>query len=239
MESGAALRPCGARGTETTGGFELATRLVEEGYVLLPGVLDAGRLAAVRDAVDRLLRTVLDPTRAGRTSRTVFPRDLFRGDPVVGALGREPLVVGCVEHLLNDAVRADEITVRNPPRAQGQQRLHEEGLGEFLPGEDRLAQALFYLDDVSVANGPTRVVPRSHRNGAVPPPRYGDPVEVHPREVRIPASAGDVLVMSGHLWHGGTANRSGAPRRTVIVTFRRASDPRGLTCARPEAVAGV
>jgi ectoine hydroxylase-related dioxygenase (phytanoyl-CoA dioxygenase family) len=48
-----------------------------------------------------------------------------------------------------------------------------------------------------------------------------DGVAHHGTERRRPGPAGDVLVFSSHLWHSGTANTSGRPRRVITVTYRR------------------
>ena len=37
--------------------------------------------------------------------------------------------------------------------------------------------------------------------------------------------AGDVVVMNAHMWHGGTANRTGHPRRAMHVYYTRWDQP--------------
>ena len=37
--------------------------------------------------------------------------------------------------------------------------------------------------------------------------------------------AGDVMVMNAHMWHGGTANRTAAPRRAMHVYYTRWDQP--------------
>ena len=39
--------------------------------------------------------------------------------------------------------------------------------------------------------------------------------------------AGDVIVFSAHLWHSGSKNRSGAPRRIAMAMFGRSDQLRG------------
>lgn len=39
------------------------------------------------------------------------------------------------------------------------------------------------------------------------------------------AAAGDVILMNAHLWHGGTANRTSAPRRSLHAFFVRGDQP--------------
>jgi ectoine hydroxylase-related dioxygenase (phytanoyl-CoA dioxygenase family) len=87
--------------------------------------------------------------------------------------------------------------------------------------EEAVAQ-MFFLDDVDAGNGPPRLVPGTHRSHSVPPKSLAtDPRSQHPDQVSAMGSAGDVLVLSSHLWHSGTANESGRPRRVITVTYRR------------------
>ena len=81
-----------------------------------------------------------------------------------------------------------------------------------------MATALWLLDDFTADNGATRVVPGSHRKGAVPK-SFADPERHHPDETIVIACAGSVLVINGHLWHSGTRNRARGPRRVVQCVF--------------------
>ncbi len=69
---------------------------------------------------------------------------------------------------------------------------------------------VFYLDDVSLS-GSTYILPYAATT-AVPYDRS------HPREVCIPARAGDCLVFDGALWHTGTAHET-TRRRAIVVQF--------------------
>jgi ectoine hydroxylase-related dioxygenase (phytanoyl-CoA dioxygenase family) len=65
-------------------------------------------------------------------------------------------------------------------------------------------------------NGPTYVVPKSHR--------FGKPVDAKLAEkLGIPtcAPAGSVALMSSQTWHRGCENTSEIPRETVQITFGR------------------
>jgi ectoine hydroxylase-related dioxygenase (phytanoyl-CoA dioxygenase family) len=71
------------------------------------------------------------------------------------------------------------------------------------------------LDEFTSENGALRVVPKSHRWGRRPQEVLPDPEAVHPDEILVTAPAGTVVIMNAHLWHGGTENRTGAPRRAL------------------------
>jgi ectoine hydroxylase-related dioxygenase (phytanoyl-CoA dioxygenase family)/predicted thioesterase len=78
-----------------------------------------------------------------------------------------------------------------------------------------VANALWLLDDVSVRNGGTRVVPGSHLwDEAIDSRREVD-------EVTIEAPAGTVAIVDGRTWHGAGANRSDGRRHVLIANYCR------------------
>jgi ectoine hydroxylase-related dioxygenase (phytanoyl-CoA dioxygenase family) len=48
-----------------------------------------------------------------------------------------------------------------------------------------------------------------------------DPEANHPEETLVTAPQGTVVVMNAHLWHGGTENRTDAPRRALHAFYSR------------------
>jgi ectoine hydroxylase-related dioxygenase (phytanoyl-CoA dioxygenase family) len=52
-----------------------------------------------------------------------------------------------------------------------------------------------------------------------------DPSAPHPQEILVLAPAGSVVVMNTHAWHGGTANRTGRPRRALHSFYCRYDQP--------------
>ena len=55
--------------------------------------------------------------------------------------------------------------------------------------------------------------------------RPADPAAPYPSEVLLTGKAGSVAVINGHTWHGGTANRTGAPRRVLHLAIGRRDIP--------------
>jgi ectoine hydroxylase-related dioxygenase (phytanoyl-CoA dioxygenase family) len=55
-----------------------------------------------------------------------------------------------------------------------------------------------------------------------------DPHAPHPKEIRLTGKAGSVAVINGHIWHGGTRNESGAPRRVLHLAIGRRDLPQQL-----------
>ncbi len=190
-----------------------------DGYVVIPGAVVGVALAVLGEAVDAAVASRADgvDVRAG----TVWIRDAGAIGEPVEALRSMPAVLEAVSELLGPGPVATGALMRNPVGPTAQQGLHVDWAGPIAPGRDQQAQAMFFLDDVAADNGPPRVVPGSHRSGAIPPKNLSDPHARHRDEVCITGPAGDVLVFSSHLWHSGTANTSGRPRRVITVTYRR------------------
>lgn len=81
------------------------------------------------------------------------------------------------------------------------------------------------LDDFTRENGATRMVPGSHRWGTRPQEVLQDPLAPHPQEVLLTGKAGSIAVMNAHMWHGGTANRTTAPRLAMHAFYCRRDKP--------------
>jgi len=95
------------------------------------------------------------------------------------------------------------------------QRLHRDDsiYPVQLPGLELQVSVMWALDDFTVENGATRVVPGSHRwTGLRDPDARGDVVQA-------PMSKGSALFYLGSVWHGGGANLSSKPRAGLINTY--------------------
>ncbi len=95
-----------------------------------------------------------------------------------------------------------------------EQRLHPDG-GIYpvrIPGLEWQVSALWALDEFTVENGATRLIPGSHRFDRMRSPDEKDAISA-------PMPKGSVLFYLGWTLHGGGANRSNAPRSCLITTY--------------------
>lgn len=105
---------------------------------------------------------------------------------------------------------------RNPSRNTNAQQLH---LDSNLPGQGGyplIVVALFMLDDFTVENGATRIVPGSHLRSD-----YAENNKTYEEEVSVEASKGSVLIFNGALWHGGGKKQNDESRWSVIPSYGR------------------
>jgi ectoine hydroxylase-related dioxygenase (phytanoyl-CoA dioxygenase family) len=88
-----------------------------------------------------------------------------------------------------------------------------------------VCNTVWMLDDFTEQNGALRVVSGSHRWNRLPQGEMADPRADHPQQTIVTGPAGSVIVMNAHLWHGGMANRTSAPRTAVHAFYCRRDKP--------------
>ncbi len=121
------------------------------------------------------------------------------------------------------------------PGASTEVKYHQDFMFQPHTNEDLIA-CLFFLDDVTLENGPLNVCPGTHRaelwdhwhdgvyTGTVSPEveaaHVGDAVPIH-------GPAGSACLMHTRLLHGSAPNNSGRPR-TLFISEYRAEDSKPL-----------
>lgn len=204
-------------------------RLDRDGYAPLPGILTEHQLTAMRTRLAELLaaegeRAGLEVHQEAGTDRLA---DLVNKDPVFDACFTDPRLLACVAHVLGE-FKLSSLNFRAALPGQGLQALHAEGGPVTDPGGYQVCNSIWLLDDFTADNGATRVVPGSHRSGRAPADAMPDVRAAHPGQVLLLAPAGTVVVFNSHLWHGGTVNRSPAPRRALHSYFTRRGNAQQL-----------
>jgi ectoine hydroxylase-related dioxygenase (phytanoyl-CoA dioxygenase family) len=215
--------------------------LDRDGYAPLPAVLSGAALYAIRARIAELLEAEGD--RAGlevhQEAGTDRLSDLVNKDPVFDVCFTDPRLLACVAHVLSD-FKLSSLNFRAALPGQGLQALHTEGGPVTDPAQFQVCNSIWLLDDFTADNGATRVVPGSHLSGKSPGDVLSDTRDPHPSQVLLTAPAGTVVVFNSHLWHGGTVNRSGFPRRALHSYFTRRANGQQLDqrkYVRPETLA--
>ncbi len=199
--------------------------LEEDGYLLLPGLMPPELLAAARSRVDELFQE--EGAQAGsefkqepgarRLANLVNKGRLFEEAIVT------PRVLEAVEAVLGPRFKLSSFNVRSTnPHAEADQPLHADSGAVADELGYSVCNSIWMLDDFTPENGATRMVPGSHRWRRLPEPEFYAP---HPAQQLVLGRAGDVVVMNAHMWHGGTANRTDAPRRAMHVYYTRFDQP--------------
>ena len=210
-------------------GDETRDRLDRDGYAPLTGVLTGQQLTTMRGRLAELLaaegqRAGLEVHQEAGTDRLA---DLVNKDPVFDVCFTDPRLLACVAHVLGE-FKLSSLNFRAALPGHGQQALHAEGRPVTDPADYQVCNSIWLLDDFTGDNGATRVVPGSHRSGRAPGDAMSDVRAAHPEELLLLAPAGTVVVFNSHLWHGGTVNRSPAPRRALHSYFTRRGNTQQL-----------
>jgi ectoine hydroxylase-related dioxygenase (phytanoyl-CoA dioxygenase family) len=198
------------------------------GYLVLEGLMDPSLLARARSRVEELFE--LEGDAAGSEfklephSRRLA--NLVDKGQIFEQIMETPHLLECMEHVLGNRFKLSSFNVRSAdPDNGGAQPLHSDS--GAVPDERGywVCNSVWMLDDFTAENGATRMVPGSHRWGITPQQALEDVNAPHPQEVLLTGRAGTVVVMNAHMWHGGTANRTSAPRRAMHVYFTRWDKP--------------
>jgi ectoine hydroxylase-related dioxygenase (phytanoyl-CoA dioxygenase family) len=208
---------------------ETRERLDRDGYAPLPGILTEHHLKVMRARLAELLaaegkRAGLEVHQEAGTDRLA---DLVNKDPVFDVCFTDPRLLACMAHVLG-GFKLSSLNFRAALPGHGLQALHTDGRPVTGPDGYQVCNSIWLLDDFTADNGATRVVPGSHRSGRAPGDAMADARAAWPGEVLLLAPAGTVVVFNSHLWHGGTVNRSPAPRRALHSYFTRRGNPQQL-----------
>jgi ectoine hydroxylase-related dioxygenase (phytanoyl-CoA dioxygenase family) len=224
---------------------EQIRQLQTDGVLVLSGVVDSEWLEALRRAVARQLEVEGENAgaefrkeeHAERLANLVDKGEVFRR--VIG----HPELLQAAEAVLGRDCKLGSLNYRGAdPHSNSAQPLHcDMGMVPDATG-NAVFNSIWLLDDFTSENGATRYVPASHTWGKLPREMSIDPRAPYPGERLVLAAAGDVILMNAHLWHGGTANRTDATRRSLHAFFVRGDQPQQQyqkRLLRPETQAGL
>lgn len=217
----------------------IAEFFYKNGYVIIDNALSESELSAIRAdlaAADRAKKS----NRAKDRTRHVMHKCFFEKSPATVDFVLESRLVDLVQYFIADIPggRGNTLTahlIHNnaftvPPGGRGQApSWHTDDAlqnvilpeGARIPDNVRLpvmvCTCMIWLSDCLTAeNGPTFIVPGSHRFGRAVDAAYAD---LH----GIPACgrAGSAVIINNQLWHRGAHNGSLTSRETLQLTFGR------------------
>jgi ectoine hydroxylase-related dioxygenase (phytanoyl-CoA dioxygenase family) len=207
---------------------EQRQQLAERGYVVLKDFMTPAMLEGLRARVEELFEA--EGENAGsefrleagtrRLANLVDKGELFR------QMVSMPEILEYVEAVIGPEFKLSSLNARSAnPHSESDQPLHADMGGIADEHGYWVCNTIWLLDDFTPDNGATRIVPGTHLLKKLPQDVLPDIFAPHENQELVLGKAGTVVVMNAHAWHGGTANRTGAPRRALHGFYCRSDKP--------------
>ena len=193
----------------------------EHGFTVFHNVIDTAWHQALQDKFEALMKSEGDQAGIEVHQMPGIRRlaDLVNKGQVFDRIYTHPIVLAATYRVIRRPFKLVSLNGHDPLLGHGQQNLHADFGGPRDGVTFHQTNSLWMLDDLTVENGATRVVPGSHRWAEMPADRMDDLTAPHPDETYITAPAGSVAVFNGQIWHGSTYNHSGRKRRVIHCAF--------------------
>jgi hypothetical protein len=202
--------------------------LDRDGYVTLEGLMTAGLLDSLRRRVEELF--LEEGEGAGsefkQEPQTLRLASLVNKGEVFERVIAMPEILERVRHVLGPRFKLSSLNARSAnPHSDWVQPLHAD-VGAVADEKGYwVSNTVWMLDDFTTLNGAIRVIPGSHCWRKLPQQVLKNASAAHPDEVLVTGTAGTVVVMNAHMWHGGTANHTDGHRGAVHAFYTRWDKP--------------
>jgi len=119
-------------------------------------------------------------------------------------------------------INNSEVRIRYPQNATGSHMggpIDHKYRYSFMHGkiDCMMVRMIYFLHDVNGDQGPFCVVPATHKTNFKPP--YGHNPDQEPGMIGLEVKAGDAILFTENLRHGGLTNRSRQTRKTLHVGY--------------------
>ena len=201
----------------------VSRNLARDGFVVVPNLISGELLVRARDAIDRIIETMLaegidtfsetlDPNAA---NQRIYHLPVW--DPVFIELLRHPVARTLVEATIGPQSIVSNFTANIALPGSGSMNVHSDQALVVPPpwNEPWAINIIWCFDDVHEANGATRHVPGSQHWS-----RFEDvPDDLLARSVAFSAPAGSIVAMEGRVWHTSGANVTQDERRAMAFAY--------------------
>jgi len=195
--------------------------LDENGYLSLGIILSPGEISKFNHRLQEIATE--EGEQAGKEvhqeSGTLRLSNLVDKDPMFTRCLTQPRVLAAIRLVLGTEFKLSSLNSRAALPGQGLQGLHTDWHEAVPNGNFQVCNSIWLLDDFTLKNGATRIIPGTQKHKKRPWDIMDDPTAGHPDQVIVEAKAGTVVVFNSHAWHGGMLNRSTAPRRAMHCYF--------------------
>lgn len=194
---------------------DAAKRLLDDGFVIMPGPISAGGCRRLSEAYDHAVATA-DAEDVRISTSTRVNDFVNRGPEFDGIYTYGPLLAAC-RSIIGRPFKLSGMRGRTlePGAPGGTLHVDVEHRADGWP----LVGFILMVDAFDAENGATRFVPGTHRQPLAPRDVLEDVTAPHEGQVLACGPAGSIIVFNASVWHGHTANRSDRRRRSVQGHF--------------------
>ncbi|PCJ60878.1 MAG: phytanoyl-CoA dioxygenase [Planctomycetota bacterium] len=217
--------------TDNTLSEEEKSFLDKNGYLPFECLMTEEEMIAFRNRLAELSKE--EGSDAGKEVHkeegTMRLSNLINKDPIFEKCINHPRVLAAVGHVLGN-FKLSSLNSRAALPGEGRQALHidYDDKVKFKAGDYRVCNSIWLLDDFTVENGATRIVPGTHLSRNSPKKDLDDTMVDHPNQIQFLAKAGTVVVLNSHTWHSGMTNKTDVPRRAMHSYFCRVDQEQQL-----------
>jgi len=201
----------------TSTGRDIARRLIDDGYVIVAGMMTPDDVRIARADLDRVLAATPTGRNAfeGRATQRVYA--LFAKTRTFDNAATHPLLLEVLDQVLGHYQLSAPVGIRIGPGERAQVLHRDDSIYPLpQPHPPVVVNTMWPLDEFTDDNGATRFVPGSHSWEPGRQPAAEDGV------VTAVMAPGSAMFYLGSLWHGGGANRTSRPRLGVILEYAAA-----------------
>jgi ectoine hydroxylase-related dioxygenase (phytanoyl-CoA dioxygenase family) len=187
------------------------TALQRDGYVILSDLLTPAELDEIREAAAPLLDRHGRNGFEGRMTQRVY--SVLNKTRTCDRIADHPRVLALLDRLLLPNYLLSMLQVINILPGEQAQLLHTDDGFYPLPRPRAAlgAATIWAIDDFTADNGATDIIPGSHL--------WGEQIPEEADRQPVVMKAGSCVFFFSTLWHGGGANRSGAPRLALTAQY--------------------
>ena len=191
----------------------------DKGYSAVPSFLNQNQVDDLCTKLEPIFsvtgnRQVDDKKRGWPGYQTVHIPNLYAKTRAIDELSIDPLLLFIVEGVLGRAFQMSVAVAMSPGPGSDKQGLHQDD-GHYpvpRPHQPLVANTLIALDDFTLENGATMLVPESHK--------WEKELDPKAEVSRVEMKAGSLLIWDGAVWHGGGENKTkNEIRRSINLNF--------------------
>ena len=159
------------------------------------------------------------------TGNTLMIEDFFNADPEFDVLVNHAPTMSYIHAIVQGrpTINNSEIRIRYPGNQTGTHMGGPIGVKHMYAYNQAgincmMVRMVYFVHDVGPDDGPFCVVPATHKSNMKSPYQGTNPDE-EPGMIGLPVQAGDAILFTENLRHGGLTNRSNTTRKTIHVGY--------------------